>query len=382
MNEQDNRIIYLDHNATTPLDPAAVEAMTSSMNEDFGNPSSSYPLGVRAKEKVENSRSQVASLLGCKSGEIIFTSGGSESNNMVIKGLIDFKRPEKHHIITSAVEHPAILNPLLYCMELGVRITILPVDRYGIVSPDDLERNINSDSCLISIMLANNETGTLQPIKEISKIAKEYGTPVHTDAAQAVGKIPVNVNELGVDLLTVAGHKFYGPKGVGALFIREGLSITPLIHGAGQEFHKRAGTENITLASGLGAACEVARERLGDDIRRVMELRDRLQDLLFENIEGIVLNGHPEERLPNTLNVSVPNIEGSRILEGLPELAASTGAACHDRSVNLSHVLSAMKVPPEIGMGALRLSLGRHNDMPQIEEAAALIIARVKELKG
>jgi len=222
----------------------------------------------------------------------------------------------------------------------------------------------------------------LQPVKEIAGIAKEYGVPFHTDAAQAVGKIPVDVNELGVDLLSVAGHKFYGPKGAGALFIREGLNVTPLIHGAGQESGKRAGTENVVFASGLGVACRVAGESLKQDITGIKALRDRLQEMLFDNIEGLVLNGHPEKRLPNTLNISVPHIEGARMLEGLPGLAASTGAACHDRSVKLSHVLSAMKVSPEVGMGALRLSLGRSNDVNQIETAAAQIIARVKEMKA
>jgi cysteine desulfurase len=382
MHEHSKGLIYLDHNATTPIDQAVANTIIECMNEYFGNPSSGYPLGVRAKEEVETARRQVATLLECKSSEVIFTSGGSESNNMAIKGLIDFSKPGNHHIITSAVEHPAILNPALYCQELGVRLTVLPVDHYGIISLDDLQKSIEPDTCLISIMLANNETGTLQPIKEIARISKRYSVPLHTDAAQAVGKIPVDVNALGVDLLSVAGHKFYGPKGAGALFIREGLNITPLIHGAGQESGKRAGTENVVLASGLGAACRVAGERLKQDITGIKALRDRLQEMLFDNIEGLVLNGHPEERLPNTLNISVPHIEGARILEGLPGLAASTGAACQDRSVKLSHVLSAMKVPPEIGMGTLRLSLGRSNNMNQIEEAAGQIIARVREIKA
>jgi cysteine desulfurase len=313
---------------------------------------------------------------------VIFTSGGSESNNMALKGLIDFREPGKYHVITSSIEHPSILNPALYLMELGVSVTMLPVDRYGRVSPDDVERSITSGTCLISIMMANNETGTINPIEEISKIAKAHNITFHTDAAQAVGKIDVDVNRLGVDLLSIAGHKLYGPKGVGALFIREGLDITPMIHGAGQEFGKRAGTENVVLAAGLGAACRVAGERLKQDITKIKALRDRLQEMLFHNINGLVLNGHPEDRLPNTLNISVPYIDGASILEGLPGIAASTGAACHDRSVKLSHVLSAMNVPPEVGMGALRLSLGRSNNMNQIEEAAGLLIDRVEEMRG
>ena len=382
MHCHDDNLIYLDHNATTPIDPKAIETMTKYMRNAYGNPSNSYSLGVFAREVIERARQDVASLIGCKRGELIFTSGGSESNNMVLKGLIDFRNPGQFHIITSAVEHPAILNPALYLMELGVRVTVLPVDSYGRVSPDDLEKAIKSDISLISIMLANNETGTLNPIKELSDIAKEYNIPFHTDAAQAVGKIDVDVKELGVDFLSIAGHKLYGPKGVGALYIKEGQRITPLIHGGGQEFGKRAGTENVFLASGLGAACEVAGKRLNNDIKKIVSMRDRLQEILFDAIKDLVLNGHPESRLPNTLNISVPNIDGSKILEGLPGLAASTGAACHDRSVKLSHVLSAMGVPPDIGMGALRLSLGRSNDINQIEEAARLIIARVSELRS
>jgi cysteine desulfurase len=377
-----NDFIYLDHNATTPIDQAAVEAMMPFMKEEFGNPSSSYLLGTRAKDMLEGSRSKVSMLLGCGTHEVIFTSGGSESNNVVLKGIIDFKRPEGFHIITSAVEHPAILNPALFLMELGVKVTTLPVDRVGKVDPDEVRRAIGPKTKLISIMLANNETGTLQPIKEISKIAMEHEILLHTDAAQAVGKIPVDVNELGVDFLSVAGHKLYGPKGVGALFIKEGRTITPLIHGAGQEQGKRAGTENIILSMGLGAACEIAKSRLKRDFHHMKTLRDKLQELLFDGLDGIVLNGHPDDRLPNTLNISFPGIDGNEILEGIPRLMASTGAACHDRSVKLSHVLSAMSVPPEVGMGTLRLTVGRSNTKNQIEEAASLILKQVKKLSG
>jgi cysteine desulfurase len=267
-------------------------------------------------------------------------------------------------------------------MELGVKVTTLPVDRVGKVDPDEVRRAIGPKTKLISIMLANNETGTLQPIKEISKIAMEHEILLHTDAAQAVGKIPVDVNELGVDFLSVAGHKLYGPKGVGALFIREGRTITPLIHGAGQEKGKRAGTENIILSVGLGAACEIAKSRLKKDSQHMQTLRDRLQKLLFDGLDGIVLNGHPDDRLPNTLNISFPGIDGNEILESIPRLMASTGAACHDRSVKLSHVLSAMSVPPKVGMGTLRLTVGRSNTESQIEEAAELILLQVKRIKS
>ena len=373
--------IYLDHNATTPVDPEAVKAMMPYLNEEFGNPSSGYPLGQRAGEAVERARGEVASLLKCRSGEVVFTSGGTESNNMVLKGLIDFRSPEKSHIITSAVEHPAILNPALFLMELGVKVTVLPVDHFGQVDPKEVRKAILKNTKLITIMLANNETGTLQPIEEISKIAHELGILIHTDAAQAVGKLKLDVNELGVDFLTVAGHKLYAPKGIGALFMREDQFLSPFIHGAGQEGGRRPGTENVILAAGLGAACRIAEQRLDEDMNKVALLRDRLEELLFNDLDGLVLNGHREKRLPNTLNVSVPGLEGGRILDGLPTVIASTGAACHDRTVKLSHVLSAMAIPPEIGMGALRLTLGRSNTMKQIEEAARLIIGRVKKLR-
>jgi len=374
------RPIYLDHNATTPIAPEVREAMLPYIGEAFGNPSSGYPLGRRAKDALEEARADVARLLGCKPQEIVFTSGGSEANNMALKGRVDFRRPGAFHLVTTAVEHPAILNPALYLGELGATITVLPVDGRGRVDPDAVRRALRPGTGLISVMLANNETGTLQPVAEIAAVAAEHGVPVHTDAAQAVGKIPVDVDSLGVAFLSVAGHKLYAPKGVGVLYIREGLEITPLIHGAGQESGRRAGTENVLLAVGLGAACRLAAETLAAERRRVEGLRDELQERLFAGIDGLVLNGDPSERLPNTLNVSVPGLQGGRILEALPNLMASTGAACHDRSIALSHVLSAMGIEPARGMGALRLSLGRSNTLDQIIEAAGLIIDQVKRM--
>jgi len=381
MGFKESALIYLDHNATTPVDPAAIKQMMPYLQEDFGNPSSGYSLGQRARQGVDRARHEVTSLIHCRPEEVVFTSGGTESNNTVLKGLIDFNRPEKHHIITSKVEHPAILNPALFLMELGVGVTILPVDSHGQVDPNQVRNAIRTDTVLISVMLANNETGTLQPIKDIAGIGREHGIAVHTDAAQAVGKIQVDVKDLGVDFLSLAGHKLYGPKGIGALFMRSGQAITPLIHGAGQEGGKRAGTENVILAAGLGAACDIARNRLQGDFRQMAMLRNRLQALLFEGLPGLVLNGHPEQRLPNTLNVSVPGIAGSEILSRLPTIMASTGAACHDQTVKLSHVLSAMSVPPEIGMGALRFSVGRSNTVEQIEAAADLIIKEVRKMR-
>ncbi len=375
------KTIYLDHNATTPVAPEAAEAMTPYMGERFGNPSSGYPLGREAHEAVEHARTEVALIIGADPSEIVFTSGGTESNNFVLKGIVDLKDPGANHIITCAVEHPAILNPALYLMELGVKVSIVGVDHYGRVDPQDIEKEIRPETRLISIMLANNETGTLQPIEEISRVGQDHGIPVHTDAAQAVGKIPVDVKALGVDFLTVAGHKLYGPKGVGALFIRRGLSLTPLIHGAGQERGLRAGTENVILSIGLGAACSLAARRISEDVEAARKMRGRLEELLFEGVEGLVLNGHPTERLPNTLNVSVPGLEGAKVLEGIPEIMASTGAACHDRTVKLSHVLSAMGVSEEVGMGALRFSVGRTNTMEQVERAARLIIQQIRGLR-
>ncbi len=383
MNEKiSSNMIYLDHNATTPIHSSARLEMLPCLEDNFGNPSSSYPLGQRAKLGVEKARKEAASLLGCHKENILFTSGGTESNNMVLKGVVDFRTPEKHHIITSAVEHPAILNPALFLLELGVAVTILPVDGAGLVDPDQVEKAIRPETVLISIMLANNETGALQPIREISEIAGRHGIPLHTDAAQAVGKMPVNVNALGVDFLSVAGHKLYGPKGVGVLYAKKMEVLTPLVHGAGQEFGKRAGTENVMLAAGLGAACSVAEREMEGHFKMLTQMRDRLEERLFENIQGLVLNGHPVKRLPNTLNVSVPGLEGAKILAGLPHIMASTGAACHDRSITLSHVLSAMQVPPEVGMGAIRLSAGRTNTMEQIEEASEQIIHRIREMRN
>jgi cysteine desulfurase len=373
--------IYLDHNGTTPIASEAISAMTPFMAEHFGNPSSSHSLGVRANRGVIRAREEVAALLGCGPHEIIFTSGGTESNNMVLKGLVDFRYPERFHLITSAIEHPAILNPALFLSELGARVTILTVDANGLIDPDQVQKAILPDTGLISIMLANNETGALQPVREIAEIAKGYNIPLHTDAAQAVGKISVQVKALGVDFLSVAGHKLYGPKGVGALYMRDGLSLTPLIHGAGQEDGRRAGTENTILTVGLGAACRVARKRLACDEKDISRLRDQLQSLLFEGIGNLVLNGPENKRLPNTLNVSVPGLEGERILSAIPNVMASIGAACHDQGVTLSHVLSAMGVSPRVGMGALRFSLGRHNTPEEIEIAAQAVITQVRRMR-
>ncbi len=372
--------IYLDHNATTPIDPEVRDSMFSFIDDGFGNPSCTYPLGRKAMDALEDAREKVSLLIGARREEIVFTSCGSESNNMVLKGVIDFRNPSDYHIITSAIEHPSVLNPTIFLEELGVKVTILNVDGYGLVSPDDVKRAITKRTALISIMLANNETGTIEPIEEISKIAKEYEIPFHTDASQAVGKIPVDVERLGVDFLTIAGHKLYAPKGIGALYVRSGMKLKPLIHGGGQEGGLRAGTENTLLAIALGTACSVARRRLKEDIERIKQMRDQLQEALFGEIDGLVLCGHPEKRLPNTLNVCVPGIEGGNILENIPEIYASTGSACHEKDVKLSHVLNAMNIPSHVGMGALRFSLGRLNTPDQINRASELLIKGIRAL--
>jgi cysteine desulfurase len=359
--------IYLDFNASTPPAPEVADAMLPFLSDSFGNPSSAHWAGKPAKQAVEKARTQVAALLGCRPGEIIFTSGGSEANNHALKGVFFASGGAGAHIITTQIEHPAIHAPCRFLERLGATVTYLPVDRLGRVDPDDVQQAIRPATVLISVMHANNEVGTIQPIAEIARIARERGILFHTDAAQAVGKIPADVGGLGVDLLSVAGHKLYGPKGVGALFIRDGVRIEPIIHGAGHEGGRRAGTENVLLDVGLGAACEVAQSWIASP--RTTELRDLFWDLLEIKFgDRIVLNGHPTERLPNTMNVSFVGRIASEILDRLEGVAASTGSACHSGSVELSPVLKAMGVPPEVGMGAIRFSLGRTTTRQEIEE--------------
>jgi cysteine desulfurase len=312
----------------------------------------------------------VAALLHCSSDEVVFTSGGSESNNHALKGAFFAQSGRSGHIITTQVEHPAVLNPCRFLERLGASITYLPVDRYGRVDPEDVRHALTPRTMLISVMHANNEVGTLQPISEIARIARERGIFSHTDAAQSVGKIPARVDELGVDLLSLAGHKLYAPKGVGVLYVRKGVCLEPLIHGAGHESGRRAGTENILLDVALGTACELAQSWL--EVESIRQLRDLFWELLQTRFsKRVVLNGHPTERLPNTLNVSFVGKIGSTILSGLEGVAASTGSACHSGSVELSPVLKAMKVPPEIGMGAIRFSLGRTTTREEIEQVVS-----------
>lgn len=371
--------IYLDFNASTPIAPEVAEAMKPFLSQHYGNPSSHHWAGEPAKEAVEQARTQVAELLQCRPQEIVFTSGGSESNNHAIKGVFYALKEKGNHIITTQIEHPAVINPCRFLERLGAEVTYMGVDRYGRVDPENILRAITPKTILITVMHANNEVGTIQPIEEISKITKQCGILFHTDAAQSVGKIETKVDELGVDLLSVAGHKLYAPKGVGALYIRGGTPIEPLIHGAGHESGRRAGTENILLIVGLGKACEIAKKYFHDP--GILDLRDRFWEMLRENFsQKIVLNGHPLHRLPNTLNVSFVGRVGSEILARLDGVAASTGAACHSGSVELSPVLKAMGIPLEIGMGAIRFSFGRTTTIDEIETVIGLLKKTVRSL--
>ena len=359
--------VYFDYNASTPIAGEVAEAMRPFLSSGFGNPSSTHWAGASAREAVERAREQVAHLLGCSPEEIVFTSGGSESNNHAIKGAFFALRSRGDHIITTTVEHPSVLEPCRFLETLGARVTYALVDRSGRVDPDYIRQAIDDRTILITVMHANNEVGTIQPIEEIGRIAQERGILLHTDAAQSVGKIPVNVRDLGVDLLSLAGHKLYAPKGVGALYIRNGVQIEPLIHGAGHEQGRRAGTENVLLDVGLGAACEIAQSWVG--MPEARGLRDRLWEMLQESFgDGVVLNGHPSDRLPNTLNVSFVGMSGSDILAQLQEVAASTGSACHAGETTPSPVLQAMGITPDVSLGAIRFSLGRQSTEEEVSE--------------
>ncbi|WP_245554897.1 cysteine desulfurase family protein [Cohnella laeviribosi] len=369
--------IYLDYNASTPIAPEVLQEMQPYFQEFSGNPSSDHWAAHSVKEAIDLARSRVASLLGCYPDEVIFTSGGSESNNHALKGVYYALRERGNHIITTMVEHPSVLNPCAFLERVGAEVTYVKVDARGRVSPDDIEQAINDRTILISVMHANNEVGTIQPIEEISEIAKKHHIVFHTDAAQSVGKIPVKVYKLGVDLLSIAGHKLYAPKGIGALFVRKKTPFEPYIHGGGQEFGMRAGTENVPYIVALGKAAELASQY--PDSKKIRELRDYFWERLFSCYgNNIQLNGHPENGLPNTLNVSFIGMDGSEILKLLPEIAASTGSACHSGKTTISPVLRAMKISERIGRGAIRFSLGRYTTKQEIDQAMALLEERIK----
>jgi cysteine desulfurase len=369
--------VYLDHNATTPIAPEVVNAMRPYLERDFGNPSSAHGYGAAAHEAVVCARSDVAMLLGCESESVVFTASGSEADNLAIKGVALARRGEGGHIVTSAIEHPAVLAACRYLQRrLGYRLTVVPVDGCGVVDLDDVRRAIEPGTVLVSVMHANNEVGTLQPIAELARVARERGIAFHTDAAQSVGKVRVDVDELGIDLLTVTGHKMYAPKGIGALYVRPGTSLDPLIHGAGHEHGLRAGTENVPYIVGLGAACGLAAERLRAGApEQVRRLRDRLHAALRSTVPGLALNGHAEKRLPNTLNVSFPDQDGESLLARTPSVAAATGSACHSGRTEPSSVLTAMGFDAQRALGAVRLSLGYDTTAADVDTAATALVA-------
>jgi len=373
--------IYLDYNATTPIDPRVAEAMLPFIHQHFGNPSSSHVYGVTTKQAVEKARKLIATTLHAQMEEVIFTSGGSESNNYAIKGIAQAYRKKGNHIITSAVEHPAVLEVCRYLEEHGFMVTYLPVDQYGTVDPQQVEEAITPLTTLITIMHANNEVGTIEPIKEIADIAHRHGVIVHTDAAQSIGKIPVYVDDLQVDLLSVAGHKLYAPKGIGALYIRTGIKLEKLVHGANHEMNLRAGTENVIEIVGLGEACEIIHENLRTYQEHMHKMRNRLENALSERFPDLRVNGHPENRLPNTANVSFRGLEANTILSELETVAASAGAACHSDHVAVSSVLEAMHVPLEYAMGTIRFSVGRFTTIQEIDQAVEDIIQVVAKLQ-
>jgi cysteine desulfurase len=351
--------------------------------DEFRNPSSTHWYGIEPKRALQKARKQVADLLGCSPDEVIFTSGGTESNNHAIRGIALGLKEKGNHIITTRIEHPAVLEVCRYLESGGVETTYLPVDDHAMVSVSDIEAAIRPETILITVMHANNEVGTVQPIEEISRIAKERGIVLHTDAAQSVSKLPTGVDELGVDLLSVAGHKVYAPKGVGALYVRKGLQPTKFVFGAGQEAGWRAGTENILEIVGLGAACEVARRDLSQNMSHMKRMRDRLHDGIKSRLEKVRFNGHPEMRLPNTLSLSFHGLESDRILEEIGlEVAASAGAACHSGEVELSHVLEAMDVPFDWAKGTLRFSTGRMTTEDEIDKAVDVVCNAVDRISS
>lgn len=372
--------IYLDYNATTPIDPAVVDAMLPYLRGEFGNPSSAHAYGVRAHDAVHRARGEVARLLGAGRDEIVFTSGGTEATNHAITGAVfaAFERGQiGRQLVLSAVEHPATQETARFVERLGFKRVVVGVDRHGVVDLDAMERALRAPTLLVSIMHANNETGSLQPVAEIARLARSCGALVHVDAAQSGGKVGVDVGELGADLLTLAGHKMYAPKGIGALFVRRGVQIEPLVHGAGQESGRRAGTENVPYIVALGAACRIAGETLPETNARMRRLRDRLWTRLLEELGGnVVLNGHPERRLPNTLNASFLGHVGSELLDAIPGIAASTGSACHEGKVSISPVLAAMGLDPLVARGAVRLSVGRYTTEADVDRAAEMLIER------
>ena len=377
--------IYLDHAATTPTHPEVVKAMLPYFTDVFGNPSTIYSYGQEAKGAIEEARAKVAELIGARGEEITFTSGGTEADNFALKGVVYANEHKGDHIITTSIEHHAVVESCKFLERRGFKVTYLPVDEHGLVDPDDVRKAITDKTILISVMHASNEVGTIEPVDEIGEIAREAGVYFHTDAVQTVGHIPVSVDELKVDLLSISAHKLYGPKGVGALYVRKGTKLVSLIHGGEQERGRRAGTENVPAIVGLGKAVELAGQEMGKEAERLAYLRDKLIEGLGEKIDHIRLNGHPRKRLPNNVNVSVDFVEGESILLNLDleGISASTGSACSSSSLEPSHVLLALGLSPEQAHGSLRFTFGRENteeDMERVLEVLPGIVAKLRAM--
>lgn len=375
--------IYLDHSATTPVHSEVLEAMLPYFGDLFGNPSSIHSFGQDTKKAVDEARDKVASLINADPSEIVFTSGGTEADNLAIMGVAYAYNGKKNHIITSSIEHHAVLNTCEYLGKKGFRVTCLPVGRYGLVDPDDVKSVISRKTAIISIMHANNEIGTIEPIEEIGRVAGENNIPFHTDAVQTVGKIPVDVNSLNVDMLSLSGHKIYGPKGIGALYIRRGTKITPILYGGHHERGLRAGTENVPGIVGLGRACEIASRELMSEMDHLKKLRDKLESGIMERIDRAYINGHPSQRLPNIFNISFENIEGEPVILNLDMkgIAVSAGSACTTDAMESSHVLKALGIPPDIALGSVRFSLGRENTEEEIDYVINALVEVVEHLR-
>jgi cysteine desulfurase len=380
--------IYLDYNATTPMDPRALESMIPYMRERYGNPSSIHSYGSRAKAALDESRERVSDLISTKPKEIFFTSGGSESNNAAIIGAAYALKEKGNHLITTKIEHASILETFRFLANHGFKVTLLGVNEHGLIDLDELRESIIDETILVSVMFANNETGVLMPIKEIAALVKEKGIVFHTDAIQASGKIDISLNDISVDLISISSHKMYGPKGVGALCIRNGLRIDPFIHGGGQERGRRSGTENVPAIVGFGKACEIVKEELkGQESEvRIKAMRDRLHKGITDTIDRLRLNGHPEIRLPNTLNLSFEDVEGESLVMSLDleGIAVSTGSACSEGNVDPSHVLLAMGLSKQQASSSIRFSLGRFNeekDVDRVLEVLPGIVDRIRQVK-
>ncbi|MBN1815170.1 MAG: cysteine desulfurase NifS [Anaerolineae bacterium] len=378
------RHIYMDHNATTPLREEVLEAMLPYLREEFGNASSLHHFGIQARRAVERARESVAAALGARPREVVFTGCGTESDNQAIKGVALANRHKGDHIITSRVEHKAVLETCQYLEKHGFRVTYLPVDEYGLVSPENVTQTISDETILVSVMFANNEVGTIQPIAEIAEVCREQGVTFHTDAVQAVGKLPVDVEALGIDLLSLSAHKFYGPKGVGALVVRKGVRIDPLLHGGHQEWGRRAATENVAGIVGLGRALELRLDEMAAEAERLTALREQLYTGLVERIDHVIPNGHPTQRLPGTLSVCFDYIEGEAIIMGLDleGIAVPSGSACTSASLEPSHVLLAMGVHPAVAQGSIRFSLGRGNTEEDVDTVLQVLPPIVERLRA